>query len=297
MIIKQIFAVAATAFTALTIASASERIDTRDYTVYVVSPLDQWSGNTSELRASAKAHVSKETSYRLLLNSDHHLLGHPTVFQGPSKHPIIQSTNAKLAELGFTIPRESGNYFQVEPSLIVHKADAATLLATQKELRRRSILAQGNPETLASRTTTKKVVGSVAALGITLLAADKFGPSLGANMTLGTGAADDLYRVIARYKTGIAPVSMDIELPDVVEQIELRRVTSREQERTGQIITVYKVPKSAEVEAAAMQDALIALSGARKSPDQIQASRAKDMNERLQIWRECVDTGACKNEQ
>lgn len=275
-------------------AHALEPIDAPDYRVYVSSPLEHWSGNESELKSSAKAHASKETSYRLMLNKEHYLMGHPTVFQGPSKHPIIQSTNVKLSELGFTIPRESANYFQVELPLYVAKTDAKTVFSAQAQLRNRGILAQGDPETLTYRTTGKKVMGTIAALGLTALAADKFGASFGANMTLGTGAADDLYRVIARYKTGIAPVSMDVDVPEGVEQIELRRVTSREQERTGQIVILYKKPKTEQIEAAAMQDALIALSGATQTTDQIQGARTKDFNERQRLWRECVDAGACQ---
>ena len=78
-------------------ALAVEPIDRPDYKIYISSPLEQWSGNESELKASAKGHAAKETSYRIMLRHDHPLMGHPTVFQSPTDHPVIKRSNARLS--------------------------------------------------------------------------------------------------------------------------------------------------------------------------------------------------------
>lgn len=291
--LNRIHAAIALALAANTVL-AVEPIDRPDYKVYISSPLEQWSGNESELKASAKSHAAKETSYRIMLRHDHPLMGHPTVFQSPTNHPVINRSNARLVELGFNIPRESGNYFQIEAPMGVIKGEASAILKAQAQLRKRSVLAQGDPESLQSRTSVKKFAGTIAALGMTAIAADKLGVATGTSLTLGTGAADDVFRTVSRYGTGIAPVTFQVDQLEGYEDIELRRVTSREQERTGQLLILYKKAKTEQLEAAALQDAVIALSGALQTPEQIQASRAKDLAERQEIWRECVESGVCK---
>jgi hypothetical protein len=275
-------------------ALAVEPIDRPDYKIYISSPLEQWSGSASELKASAKSHTAKETSYRIMLRHDHPLMGHPTVFQSPTNHPVIKRSNDRLAEMGFSIPRESSNYFQIEAPIGVVKDEAPAILRAQAQLRKRSVIAQGDPESLQSRSSAKKVAGTIAALGMMIIAADKLGVSTGTSLALGTGAADDVFRTVSRYGTGIAPVSFQVDQLEAYEDIELRRVTSREQERTGQLLILYKKAKTEQLEAAALQDAVVALSGALQTPEQIQASRAKDFSERQEIWRECIESGGCK---
>ncbi len=275
-------------------ALALEPIDRPDYKIYISSPLEQWSGNESELKASAKSHAAKETSYRIMFRHDHPLMGHPTVFQGPTNHPVINTSNTRLVELGFNIARESSNYFQIEAPIGVIKDEAPAILKAQSQLRKRSVLAQGDPESLQSRTSIKKFGGTILALGMTAIAADKLGVATGTSLTLGTGAADDVFRTVSRYGTGIAPISFQVDQLEAYEDIELRRVTSREQERTGQLLILYKKAKTEQLEAAALRDAVVALSGALQTPEQIQASRAKDFAERQEIWRECVESGVCK---
>ena len=269
-------------------------IETDQYKIYVDSPLEQWSGNASELKASAKAHSDKQTSYRVMLDQNNYLLGHPTVFQGPSKHPLIQETNVILTQLGFSIPRDSSNYFQVELPLTLTAEDAKLFLTFQSDLRRRGIISQGDPDTVTTATTVKKVLGTFAGLGLTAVSVEKFGTVTGMNLSLGSGLADDVYRIFARYKTWVTPVSLNVDIPEGVKYVEFRRVNTADRDRSGQIVIMYKQPQTEGIELAAMREALIALSGARITPAQVQEARAKDLADRKELWRACVATGDCK---
>ncbi len=273
-------------------ASAAEVIDRPDYTMYIAGTLDQWSGNQKDLTESSRDHTKKLVTYSIGLREKFFIIGNPSIFTGPSDHPIINRANSSLAAAGFSTPNQSLNYFRINPPVVIPAEMLPKIAAAQSELRKRSTLAQGDPSTLQERVATKKLVGNLAAIGLTVFAGANAGAA-GASAVLGSGAASDLATTVGRFGSAISPVSLALDPVEPDQLVEFRKVITRNQDRAGQVVIVYKREKTPQIEEDALVEAVLALSGAKQTPEAISSARQQDFQERSSMWRACVNAGEC----
>lgn len=271
-------------------------LETDNARIFVIKPLDMWSGDKSALESSLEAHKEKTAWYYLKLNDQKWLSGNPNLTQSASDHPITNAVKVQLTSSGFTLPRSSRNSFTVEMSTAVPADKVNDLLEFQSKAFKAAVLASGNPDELQGKTSRNKFFGSILALGSAALAADKLGATVGASTTIGSGISEGIYNLASQYKGGIVPLQTNPVSTDEFKEFELRKVTTAAPDRTGQIMIAYRVPKTPAIEEAAMIKALVELTGASTTQEQIELARKRDLDARKSIWQECVENNgsACK---
>lgn len=277
--------------------AAPDTIEIDEATIIVMRPLDQWSGDRSALQDSLEAHQEKTVWYLFQLPNQGFIYGNPNWTQSATKHPVVQLAASMISAEGFKLPRSSKNSFSMQPPVSVPPETVNDILKIQEFAFRRTTLANGDPDKLQGKTSRNKFFGGVLALGVTVLAADKLGVSLGAHATLGSGITEGLYNLASQYKGGLVPVTVGAIDAGKYTIVDLRRVTTNSPERLGQVLIAYKVPKTEQAEITAMAHAIVALSGAKSTTEQIQAARAEDLKNRQSIWAECKaqDLPECKD--
>ena len=278
--------------------------ETESAKVFVVRPIDQWSGDKSVQSSSLEAHKNKTTWYTVLLNDQKYLFGNPNVTQSASNHPITNGVAQKLEQSGFKLPRSSDNSFTVQLPVSIPVEKIGTVQTYQTAAFKQTIANQGNPDDLQGKTTRNKFIGGLLSVGTMIAAADRFGAGGGSHATLGSGITDSIYSAVAQYKGGLVPVDLsgqDLEQwcskPECrYNEIELRRVTTAAPDRVGQIVIAYKNGKTQEAEEAALIQAVYLLTAAGSSTAEIEKARQENLQLRKNIWASCVAEGnpSCK---
>lgn len=291
MLMKSLFAASLVATLFGPASAAPLILENESVKVVVVRPIDLWSGNKSALESSLEAHKNKTAWYTVLLNNQKYLFGNPNVTQAATVHPITNAVAQKLEQAGFKLPRSSDNSFTIQLAVPVPTDKMKDVQNFQAKAFTRSVIAQGNPDELQTKTSRNKFFGGVLALGTTLIAADKMGASLGAHATLGSGISEGLYNVVSQYNGGLVPVNIGSDDLSQYKQIEVRRVTTGSPDRYGQIVIAYKEEKTQAAEESALTMAIVALTAANSSTADIEKARADDFVQRKEIWNQCVSEG------
>ena len=293
---KKILAISIVAITSVATAAPIE-IDTPGAHIIVVRPIDMWSGDRGVLEESLQAHQEKTTWYVVKLNDKTWLFSNMSG-QDSSTKPAGKAISERLTSMGFTTPRSSRNSFTIQPPTYVSASEIENVIAVQDESFKRSVIANGNPDDLESKTKRKKFFGGILALGTVALGADKYGTTVGVSATLGSGIAESVYNSVAQYKSSMAPVTLPSINPQDFKSFEIRSVTTAQPERTGQILIGYKTEKTDSTQAEAIISATLALTAAQSTTNDIEASRANDLAQRKAIWSACVSQARpeCKSE-
>lgn len=273
--------------------------------VFLVRPIDQWSGDQSAMDSSLTAHRNKTTWYNVLLNDKKYLFGNPNVFQSATNHPITNAVSQKLDQVGFKLPRSSDNSFTVQPSVPIPLEKIGAVQAYQAAAFKQAIANQGDPDDLQGKTTRNKVLGGILSVGTMVAGAEKFGPVGGAHVTMGSGITDSIYTTVSQYRGGLVPIDLsgqDLEQwcskPECrFKEIEFRRVTTAAPDRVGQIVIAYKNGKTPEAEEGALIQAVYLLTGAGSTTAEIEKARYDNRQLRKDVWAACVAEGnpACKD--
>lgn len=284
--------------------SAPLVFETDSAKVFVVRPIDQWSGDKSALESSLEAHKNKTAWYTVLLNDQKYLFGNPNVMQSASNHPITNAVAQKLDQVGFKLPRSSDNSFTVQLPVSIPVEKIGTVQTYQTAAFNQTIANQGNPDDLQGKTTRNKFIGGLLSVGTMIAAADKYGAVGGSHATLGSGITDSIYSAVSQYKGGLVPVDFsgqDLEQwcskPECrFKEIEIRRVTTAAPDRVGQIVIAYKNGKTPEAEEGALAQAVYLLTAAGSSTAEIEKAREENRQLRRNVWAACVaeNNPACK---
>lgn len=272
--------------------------------VIVVRPIDQWSGDKSALEASLEAHANKTAWYVLALKERNNLYGNPNLTQSASDHPITNGVALKLEQSGFKLPRNSANSFIIHPPEPIPVDKVGAVQTYQTAAFKRTVLNQGNPDDLESKTSRNKFFGALLSLGTMVVAADKFGAVGGSHATLGSGITEDIYAAVSQYKGGLVPIDLSgqnleqwCSKPECrYKEIEIRKVSTAAPDRVGQIVIAYKNGKTLEAEEGALIQAVYLLTAAGSSTGEVEKARQENLQLRKSIWASCVAEGqpSCK---
>jgi hypothetical protein len=147
---------------------------------------------------------------------------------------------------------------------------------------------------LVAKATKRRFLGNVGALGLMLVGMNKLGATTGSQLTMGSGFSDSIYAAVSKNRAAAIPadltqVAVDFSTATVVQA----RTVKSDGGNIGQVLIAYKVPLTPEVENAAMVEAIVALAGADRTPEQIVQARQADFDKRKQIWQTCVQEGRC----
>ncbi len=278
--------------------------ETESAKVFVVRPIDQWSGDKSALESSIEAHKNKTAWYTVLLNDQKYLFGNPNVTQSATNHPITNGVAQKIEQSGFRLPRSSDNSFTVQLSVSIPVDKIGAVQTYQTAAFKQAIANQGNPDNLEGKTSRNKFLGGLLSVGTMIAVADRFGAVGGSHATFGSGITDSIYTAVSQYKGGLAPVDLsgqDLEQwcskPECrYKEIEIRRVTTAAPDRVGQIVIAYKNGKTQDAEEGALIQAVYLLTAAGSSTAEIEKARQENFQLRKSIWASCVAEGnpSCK---
>jgi hypothetical protein len=298
------FTLALSLLAATTAMAAPFVFETDGAKVFVVRPIDQWSGDKSALESSLEAHKNKTAWYTVLLNDQKYLFGNPNVTQSASNHPITNAVAHKLDQAGFKLPRSSDNSFTVQLPVAVPVEKIGTVQTYQTAAFKQAIASQGNPDDLQGKTTRNKFIGGLLSVVTMIAAADRYGAVGGSHATLGSGITDSIYSAVSQYKGGLAPIDLsgqDLQQwcskPECrYKEIEIRRVTTAAPDRVGQIVIAYKNGKTPEAEEGALVQAVYLLTAAGSSTTDIEKARQENRQLRKDVWAACIaeDNPACK---
>jgi hypothetical protein len=295
---RQILTVASIGSIAAVAHAAPIEIDTPEALIVVVRPSDIWSGDTASMEKNLDAIKDKKFSFTYKVDGITHN-GNPMLFGSLSNHPVVQGVVTEIAKDGWALGHsENRNSLWVEQAISIKPADMNDFIAAQNEHFRRMVIAQGDPETLSLRTSGKKILGSVLAVGALVVSANKLGDAYGSQLAIGTGITDDIYRVSFEYKAVVTPTFIENLDLTKYESIDVRRVKTRFQDRLGQVIIAYKQPKSTVLENKLMISAILSLAGVNADTDEIEKNRKADFAQRKAIWNICVSQARpeCKAE-
>jgi hypothetical protein len=278
---------------ASTAIAAPVEIDTPYAHIIVCRPVDEWSGDKSAQSDSLDEVRARKANYRVRLGSKRELQGGPLLLQKESDHPIVNGVRNELASAGFTLGLSQAYFFRVEEAQSLDPVRFREFAQSQATAYRLTILNQGDPSTLQSRTTGKKFAGGVLSLVTIGAAGAKFG-TLGAETTLNAGMAGDAYKL----PQGLRAVLVPAVLPDfdasAYHDVEIRRVSYRGG-MLGQIIVAYRMEKTAEAEVGALSKAIATVAGTGTTVDDIEKSRQADFAFRKSVWDACVASDECKD--
>lgn len=292
---KLIYAIACLLAATTALATPVE-FDTEDAHVIVVRPIDLWSGDLSSAEDMLDAYKSKKVSYVIEKQDSGVYIGYPQLFMDVTDHPITKGAEKKLAELNFKPVSNQLHNFKVEKSIPIDVAEFPALIQYQQAIFKYVVLSQGDPATLPSRVKGKKFLGGLLSLGAIAVSANTFGLSTGTNFAVNSGIADDVYRRVSQYRGSIAPINLpNVDLKDY-QAIDIRKITTSQNDRVGQVIIAYKNAKTPEAEQTALIRAIVTLAGADTTLRDIEQSRAENYAERVAIWNACVGDDACKSE-
>lgn len=288
-----------TSFLAITLAAnfaavaSPIELDTDAAHIIVIRPVDVWSGDTSTLQATLESINKHHVSYTLKDGAGHVYRGSPLVFQGISDHPVTMGVHDALTAMNTELVANDRYDFTVMEPVAIAPEKFKPMLIGQKALYRAMVIKEGNPATLPGRVARKKIIGNLASVATLALAVDKLGVNLGAPLVFGTGAMDDVYRVVTEMKGAVVPA----ELPDfdatAYKHIDVRRVFYHP-DILGQVIIAYKTEKTDQAETQALTKAIVSLTGADTTPEAVEKARAEDLANRQKIWTECVESGKCE---
>lgn len=270
-------------------------IDTDAVHIVIVRPLDNWSADASNAADRLDALREKKAYYGISVDDPTqgkkiHVNGGAQGFGHVSKHPIAQAGREALLKNGFTLSQDTSIGFDIEYPVALNPEEWMRFAAAQSENYKQAVIAQGDPITLQSRTKSKKFFGGLLAVATMAAGVNRLGATAGLNATLGSGIANDAYRLSAEAGRALGPIPLPGVDLSMYKSIDVRRITNY-LIPTGQLIFAYKGEKTPEAELEAILAAIPVIAGAGTTPEAVEQSRRQDFAARSAIWSECVAAG------
>lgn len=268
-------------------------LDTPTAQILVVDPEDRFYEDTSFGKDILDSFVKKKFAYDYVDSSGKSQTGHKLLFGGMADTPIINAVTPILEKKGLRLTN-SAHTAHLRAAVSIPPEQVADFIQGQAQLYRLSVEMQGNPDELVSKATKRRFLGNVGALGLMLVGMNTLGATAGSQLTMGSGLSDSIYAAVSKNRA--AAIASDLTQLNIdfstATAVQARTVKS-DGGNIGQVLIAYKVPLSPEVENAAMVEAIVALAGADRTPEQIIQARQADFDQRKQIWQACVQQGRC----
>lgn len=272
--------------------SAPVRLDIEGAHIIVIRPIDRWSGNAASSDYSIKEYAKKKIAFFYFDEKGKKTLGSAGFFSKPEDNMLATVVQRELAQYGFTNNGPSGVAFVVDRPINLSIKSVPTFLKAQDILYRSAVIHQGDPETLESRISDKRVLGTVFAIAAAGYGMNKLGAVSGSQFIFSSGIADDVSGFTKDESLAISPIpSYEFDATQY-STVEVRKV-SYGSDRVGQILIAYRHEKTSDVEREALAKAIVIASGADSSSDAIIAARSNDLAERVEIWNACQATATC----
>ena len=202
------------------------------------------------------------------------------------------------------ISLNTGKTYSFKPGTInsVLPSDMPALLKNQTIYYKLYVVNNGNPETLRERmedkATNDKIASYVLGAGTIALGMFAMGGASGFQATAGTGLAGSMSDIPKHLPPSAIAVSpMELPKTDFTKftavDVRYDRYLSG---RSGQVIVVYKTPKTEALTKEAFSAAEPLTLSMGETLEEVVQARADDFAARKAIWAECVAAGECKNE-
>ena len=275
------------------IASATPiLLDSAIAQIIIANPQDTFFEDSALGKDSLEAFRNKKFTYYYDLNG-RQKIGFKMIFGGMSDTPITKSVTPILESKGIRLV-ESTYAVDLGPAINIPLDQVPDFIKGQAQLFRLSVEKQGNPDELVTKASSRRLLGNIAALASVFVGMDKLGPVFGSQMTIGSGFSESIYAAVSKNRaaaiaTDFTQVPIDFKLATAVQARKIQSGGGK----FGQVLIAYKVPLTPEVENAAMVEAIVALSGADRTPEQIVQARQDDFDQKKQIWQTCVQEGRC----
>ena len=289
---KIIFCVTSLFMSSICMAAPSF-IDTPTAQIIVANPNDGFYEDVSFGKNTLEAFSKKKFAYYYTDKSDKSRSGHKMLFGGMNDTPIINAVTPILEGKGISLVTSTYSA-NLGPPMTIKPEQAADFIKGQAQLYRLSVEAQGDPDELVAKASSRRLLGNLAALASVFVGMDKLGPAFGSQMTIGSGFSESIMAAVSKNRAAAVAADLTQVAIDFSETttIHVRKVQSGGA-KFGQVLIAYKVPLTPEVENAAMVEAIVALAGADRTPEQIIQARQADFDKRKQIWQTCVQEGRC----
>ncbi|HSY26337.1 MAG TPA: hypothetical protein VK832_02455, partial [Burkholderiaceae bacterium] len=268
----------------LTAVASPVEFDTPDAHVIVIRPIDSWSGDTTLQERTLESIRARRCSYKFTDDEGRLLQGSPMALRRMDDHPVTKGVEAALAPLNESLVSNDRYYFVLAEPVSVEPEKFDTMIKAEKAYYRGMVIKQGDPATLPDRVHGNKFLGGVVSFAATFIAMDKLGMAAGSAATVGSGLDGDIYRFAAQTGNALAPLNLPDFDASPYKQIDVRRVASLQNNFFGQVIIAYKSEKTTEAEQAALIRAIVSLTGADTTVDDVQKARSVDLAARKEIW-------------
>lgn len=282
---------------AATSCAAPVEFDIDGARVLVIRPVDLWSGNRDMQERSLESVRERRVSYAYYdrSGSGKALYGSRMGLMFRSDAPVSNAVKARLDELKTDLVSNDSYFFTVLPAASLSPAEYLQLVEVQERLFKKNVIAQGNPATLQSRVSTRKFFGNALALVALAASMDKLGPVDGANFALGSGLSEDAYKLAYRARYVVAPVRLPAADVAGFKHVDIRRVFYLN-DVVGQVVIAYKADRTPELENLALTAAIVSLTGADTSAEEVEKARRSDFEARQAVWDACVAEAKCSRE-
>ena len=289
---KILFSLAALFASSICIA-APIFLDTPTAQIVVANPDEGFYEDVSFGKDILESFGKKKFAYDYIDRSGKSQTGYKLLFGGMDDTPIVNAVTPILEKKGLRLTN-SAHIAHLLSAVSIPPEQVADFIQGQARLYRLSVEMQGNPDELVSKATKRRFLGNAAALGLMLVGMNNLGAAAGSQLTMGSGLSDSVYAAVSKNRAAaiaadLTQVGVDFSTATAVQA----RTVKSDGGNIGQVLIAYKVPLTPEVENAAMVEAIVALAGADRTPEQIIQARQADFDKRKQIWQTCVQEGRC----
>ena len=181
--------------------------------------------------------------------------------------------------------------YTIGAPIAVDPARTAELADARRRVYRAWIAHQGDPTTLASKATTRKVVNMLTTAALAGIGIATFGVNR-VDVTNYTS----LHYDVAKFNGAPRAALLPLNLPEFdfarYRAIDIRHVKDTAS-GVGEIIIAYTDAKTPDVERAALVRAIVSLAGMDTTVEEIDAARKADYELQVATWNACQASGDC----
>lgn len=243
-------------------------------------------------RSSSTSIRKRRVSYDAIGPDGQFVRGSPTVFQSVGSDPIAQGVEAALQARGTTLVNSNLYFFHVAKATSFTPADFVAFERAQAAYFQQFVIAQGDPNALAQHVSVKKFIGGILSVGTLFIPLHPLSAGTSAQVMLNSGVTEDVYNLTTQTRALLTPAVLPLLDPASYTQVDAFPVKFRP-DTPGQIVIAYKVPKTPEIEQAALIQAIVTLTGADTTPEAVEQARQDDFTQRVAIWNACVAAHQC----
>jgi hypothetical protein len=272
------------------VIAAPAHFEVGDTHVIVIRPIDSWDPNKTTAEYSLDGLRSRNFGFQYIDAAGTKIVpSSGGLFREKRSTPLSDEVYKIMAGSGFG--NKGSHVYFVSAPVKLEAGQMADFVRAQNQLYRASVIKDGDPATLASRVTAKKAVSVLATAAVTKFGVDRFGVD-----AVNLSQYSTLYSDIAKLAGGASAALLPVPLPDFdyagYSEIEVRRVTDNAG-HVGEILIAYRNPKAPASEQGALAQAIAAAGGVGTTVEEVEATRAKNYQQRLAIWAECQAAPAC----